>query len=95
MIVPAAAAARAIPGSPSGCAMRCSAVGATSTGVATSVPSTVVAVVTSLDVDEHARAQAPARPGGDVLAQRVLVAGAARVVAERARRRARSAASRS
>ena len=43
MIVPAAAAARAMPGSPSGCASRWNAVGATSSGIETGVPSTVVA----------------------------------------------------
>src|SRR5436190_848911 len=48
MIVPAAAAARAIPHSPSGWASFCSATGATITGIAISVPSTVVAVVTAL-----------------------------------------------
>ena len=47
MIVPAAAAARAIPGSPSGCASLWIAVGATSSGIETGVPSTVVAVETS------------------------------------------------
>ena len=41
--VPAAAAPRAIASSPSGCAIRWKAVGATSTGSDTSVPSTVVA----------------------------------------------------
>ena len=44
MIVPAAAAARAMPTSPSGCASRWNATGATSTGIDTVVPSTVVAV---------------------------------------------------
>ena len=48
MIVPAAAAARAIPHSPSGWAIFCSATGATITGIEISVPSTVVAVETSL-----------------------------------------------
>ena len=44
MIVPASAAARAIPHSPSGCAIFCSATGATMTGIEMSVPRTVVAV---------------------------------------------------
>ena len=48
MIVPAAAAARAIPHSPSGCAIFCNATGATITGIAISVPSTVVDVEISL-----------------------------------------------
>ena len=48
MIVPAPAAARAIPHSPSGCAIFCSATGATITGIAMSVPRTVVAVDTPL-----------------------------------------------
>ena len=48
MTVPAAAAARAIAGSPSGWAIRWNATGATSSGIDTSVPSTVVAVVASL-----------------------------------------------
>ena len=47
MTVPAAAAPRAIASSPSGCAIRWKAVGATSSGIETSVPSTLVAVVTS------------------------------------------------
>ena len=47
MIVPAAATARAMAGSPSGSASRWNAVGATSTGKATSVPRTVVAAETS------------------------------------------------
>ena len=46
--VPAAAAARAIPGSPSGWAIRWNATGATSSGIDTSLPSTVVTVVASL-----------------------------------------------
>ena len=45
MIVPAAAAPRAMAFSPSGWARPWNATGATSTGKATSVPSTVVAVV--------------------------------------------------
>ncbi len=44
--VPAAAAARAIPGSPSGCASFWIAVGATRSGIDTSAPSTVVAAET-------------------------------------------------
>ncbi len=48
MSVPAAAAARAIPGSPSGCAIFRYAIGATSTGMESSSPSTVTAVVTVL-----------------------------------------------
>ena len=47
MIVPAAAAARAIATSPSGSTRRWKATGATSSGIETSVPSTVVAVLTS------------------------------------------------
>ena len=46
MIVPAAAAARAVAASPSGCASFCSATGATRTGAETGVPSTVVDVST-------------------------------------------------
>jgi hypothetical protein len=46
--VPVAAAARAVDSSASGSASRWNAVGATSTGSATSVPSTVVAVETVL-----------------------------------------------
>ena len=45
--VPAPAAARAIPASPSGCASRWKATGATRIGIATGSPSTVVLVVTS------------------------------------------------
>ena len=44
--VPALAAARAVASSPSGSQSRWKAVGATSTGSATSLPSTVVAAVT-------------------------------------------------
>ena len=46
--VPAAAAARAIPGSPSGWAMRWKATGATSRGIERRAPSTVVSVVGAL-----------------------------------------------
>ncbi len=46
MTVPAAAAARAIPASPSSCASFWIAVGATSSGIETLVPSTVVAALT-------------------------------------------------
>ena len=79
--VPAAAAARAMPGSPSGWAIRWKATGATSSGIETGVPSTVVSVVAALDVDQRARSQPPAREGLDVVAQRALVAGAAGEVA--------------
>ena len=48
MIVPAAAAARAMPPSPSSCAIRWIATGATSTGIETGVRSTVVAALVSL-----------------------------------------------
>ena len=47
MIVPAAAAAPAIASSPSGWTRRWKATGATSSGIETPVPSTVVAAVTS------------------------------------------------
>ena len=47
MTVPAAAAARAMPGSPSAWASFWIAVGATSSGIETGVPSTVVAALTS------------------------------------------------
>ena len=46
MTVPAAAAARAIASSPSGCTVRWKAVGATNRGIELFVPSTVVSVVT-------------------------------------------------
>ena len=82
--MPAAAAARAIPTSPSGCATRWNATGAISTGIESSWPSTVVAVVQAADVDEHARPQLPAPERLDVVAQRQLVAGAAGEVAVRA-----------
>ena len=72
--------------------MRWKAVGATRTGSETSVPSTVVAVVTEDDVDEHARPQHPAAERGDVLAGRPLVVGAADEVAERPGSRRSSAA---
>ena len=81
MIVPAAAAARAIATSPSGSTRRWKATGATSSGIEICVPSTVVAVLDLADVDEHARPQSPAREGSDVVAQRALVAGAAGEVA--------------
>jgi hypothetical protein len=48
MSVPAAAAARAVPASPSGWAMRWKATGATRSGIETRVPSTVVSVDTSV-----------------------------------------------
>ena len=46
MSVPAAAAPRAIATSPSSCAICWKAIGATSAGIATGVPSTVVSVET-------------------------------------------------
>ena len=61
MIVPAAAAARAMPASPSGWAMRWNATGATSSGIETSVPSTDVAVVASL-TSTSARGRSRQRP---------------------------------
>ena len=85
MTVPAPAAARAIASSPSGCTVRWKAVGATNSGIELSVPSTVVAVVTSRDVDEHARPQDPALERGPILTQRPLVVRPTRDVAERAR----------
>ena len=58
-------------------------------------PRTVVAVVQAVDVDEHARPELPAAVRRDVVAQRQLVAGAARVVAVGARLELRLGASRS
>ena len=84
MTVPAAAAARAIASSPSGCTVRWKAVGATNRGIELFVPSTVVSVVTSRDVDEHPRPQDPALERRPVLPQRPLVVRAAHDVAERA-----------
>ena len=81
MTVPAAAAARAIATSPSGSTSRWKATGATSSGIETSAPSTVVARAHLADVDQHPRVQRVAAEGGDVLAQRALVAGAAGEVA--------------
>jgi hypothetical protein len=45
MIVPASRAARAVASSPSGCATRWNATGATSSGIETFCPSTVVSVL--------------------------------------------------
>ena len=73
MIVPAAAAARAIPGSPSGCASLWIAVGATSSGIETGVPSTVVAVGDLGHVDEDARPELQRAPGLDVPGEGKLV----------------------
>ena len=85
MTVPAAAAARAIPGSPSGCASLWIAVGATSSGIETGVPSTVVAVETSATSTRTRGRSAQRAPRLDVSRERELVAGAAGVVAEGAR----------
>src|SRR5262245_39872929 len=76
MIVPAAAAARAVASSPPGCAIRCIASGAIRTGSATSVPSTV---------DEDPRAEPPALERGDIVAERDLVARPAEEVRGRVR----------
>ena len=73
-----------MPGSPSGWAMRCRATGATSTGIETSVPSTVVAVETALTSTSTRGQQLAAREGGLVVGQRALVARAAGEVAQRA-----------
>ena len=48
MIVPAAAAARAIPGSPSAWAMRCRRDGRDENGIHTGLPRTVVAALVAL-----------------------------------------------
>ena len=82
MSVPAAAAARAIPGSPSGCASLWIAVGATRSGIETGVPSTVVAVVTSETSTSTRGRSVSARQAVDVAGEGELVAGAAGVVAE-------------
>ena len=57
--------------------MRCSASGAIKIGSATSVPRTVVAVVTVADVDEYARAKLAPLERGEVVPERDLVARAA------------------
>ena len=80
--VPAAAAARAIAGSPSGWASLWNAVGATRSGIETGVPSTVVSVVTSETSTStrgrrHRRSQAV-----EIRVERALVVGAAGVEAE-------------
>jgi hypothetical protein len=67
IIVPAAAAARAVASSPSGCAIRCDAIGATMSGRAIGWPSTVVAsetceTSTSIRGTSHQRAQAARLP---------------------------------
>ncbi len=81
MIVPAVAAARAIATSPSGSTRRWNATGATSSGIEISRAENGRLGADLADVDEHARAQSPAREGGDVVAQRALVAGTAGEVA--------------
>ena len=83
--VPAAAAARAIAGSPSGSARCWKATGATAMGIESGAPSTSASVVTSDDVHEDARAQLPLPERLAVAAQRALVAGPAREVAVGAR----------
>jgi len=67
MIVPAAAAARAVASSPSGCAIRCDAIGATMTGRAIGWPRIVVAsdtCETSINIrgTSHQRPQAARLP---------------------------------
>ena len=74
-----------MPASPSGCASCWNAVGATSSGIETGVPSTVVAVVTS-ETSTSTRGRSLQRaPGVDIAGESALVAGAAGEVAERAR----------
>ena len=81
--MPAAAAPRAIASSPSGCAMRWNAVGATSTGSEISRPEDGRRRRHLRDVDEHSRPQHPALERRAILAHRPLVAGPADDVAER------------
>ena len=85
MIVPAAAAARAIATSPSGCATRWKATGATSTGSATSCPSTVVAVEASATSTRTRGRRCQRRKAATLSASVSSSFGAAREVAERAR----------
>ena len=81
--VPAAAAARAMPSSPSGCASFWNATGATSDGHREPRPVEVDRGVDGVDVHEHARDQLPLGERGDVAAQRALVPGAPGEVPER------------
>ena len=57
--------------------------GATSTGIETGDPRTVVSVVTDVDVDENPRSQAEAGERLAIPVERALVAGAADDVAPR------------
>ncbi len=83
MSVPAAAAPRAIATSPSSCAICWKAIGATSAGIDTGVPSTVVSVET-FETSTRTRGRKPeARERLAVPAQRALVARAADDVAPR------------
>ncbi len=70
MIVPAAAAARAMPTSPSGWARRWNATGATSSGIDTVVPSTVVAVVGS-ETSTSTRGRSRQRPKASTFSRSV------------------------
>ena len=84
MIVPAAAAPRAVASSPSGCAARWNAVGATSTGSAISVPSAVVAVDVSATSTSIRGRSTQRRNAARFSRERPLVVRAAGEVAERA-----------
>ncbi len=80
--MPASAAARAIPISPSGSTRRWYATGATRTGADDRRAQDLGRGRYLTDVDQHPRPQPPARPGGDVVGQRQLVAGATGEVPE-------------
>ena len=81
-MVPVAAAARAMASSPSGCASRWKAVGATRIGCGRRTPSSSIPGRTR-SLAPAARTQRQPPPGGDVVVKRDLVAGAALDVAER------------
>ena len=75
MIVPAARAARAIPISPSGWPPRCSASGATSSGIEIACPSTVVAVL-QLATSTRTRGRRYQRPKAATLSRSVVSSAA-------------------